>query len=103
MQYKNMHKIFSIVIAFLLSAMLAIPAFSAGDTTAPESPDNVIATAGNSQVTLTWDASKDADTTGYKVYYGKTSVTKSGQTYDSTVDAKNVLTYVISNLQNDTT
>lgn len=97
-----MNKIFSIGAGFTLFAMLATSAFSAGDTIAPDSPDNVIATAGNAKVVLTWDASKDADATGYKVYYGKTSVTKAGQTYDSTLDVKNVLTYTLAKLQNDT-
>ncbi|MBI5754843.1 fibronectin type III domain-containing protein [Candidatus Peregrinibacteria bacterium] len=98
-----MNKIFSIGVTLTIFALLVTSAFAAGDTIAPESPDNVIAIAGDSKVFLTWDASTDTDATGYKIYYGKTSVTKAGQTYDSTLDVKKVLTYTISNLQNGTT
>ena len=39
-----------------------------GDVVAPQVLANVLATAGSEQVILTWDASPDADLSGYNVY-----------------------------------
>jgi hypothetical protein len=44
------------------------PWTASGSTTAPEPPQNVVATAGNGYVTLTWDASKSSNVVGYRVY-----------------------------------
>ncbi len=68
---------------------------------APSAPRNLQAIAGNSLVTLTWEApSSDggAPITNYKIYRGTTS---SGKTLLTTVD--NVLTYTDTGVVNDNT
>lgn len=98
-------QIFLITGALVLQ-MMAIPLSAAQttkDVTAPESPNNVVATVGDGQVTLDWDASVDKDTTSYKIYYGTKSVTLDGGQYEFSKEVGNVTTYTISGLKNGTT
>ena len=69
--------------------------------TAPATPQNLIATAGNGQVTLKWNKNTEADFLKYKIYEGKTSGSK------TLVDSSSALitdtTRTLSGLTNGTT
>ncbi|MFA6992912.1 MAG: fibronectin type III domain-containing protein, partial [Candidatus Gracilibacteria bacterium] len=99
-----MKKVVSTIVgSVLLMAMTALPAYAA-DTTVPSDVENVQAEALNATVSLAWDAATDnTAVTGYQVYYGLTSVTETGQSYDEHVDVGNVLEYTVDELTNDTT
>lgn len=57
---------------------------AAADTQAPTEVKNVKATTEGTKVKLTWNAATDdVGVKGYKVYYGTTSVTNDGATYES--------------------
>jgi len=71
---------------------------SAIPCTVPLAPQNLQATAGNQQVTLTWQAPGSdggSSITGYKVYWG----TVSGS-YTDVQEVGNVLTYTVTGLTN---
>jgi len=75
------------------------------DTTYPSDVSNVKAVAGDKMVTLSWDAATDnVGVTGYKIFYGTASVSSDTASYTKgPIDVKNVLTYDIKDLVNDTT
>jgi len=71
---------------------------SATPCSAPSAPQNLVATAGNQQVLLSWQAPADnggSPITGYKVYWG----TSSGS-YTNVQNTGNVLTYTVTGLTN---
>jgi len=78
---------------------------AAADTTPPADVEKVKAVAGESQVTLTWNAATDnVGVKGYKIYYGTKPVVKDGDTYDlGPIDAGDVLTTTVKGLNNGTT
>lgn len=49
---------------------IAFQTAAAFDTTPPATPTNVIATIGDSELTLRWDANSETDLSGYNVYFG---------------------------------
>jgi hypothetical protein len=67
------------------------------DTGFPEIPANVVATAGDEFVRLTWEAVPDADVVGYQVHFRNSS----GQS--STLQVGNVTAYSVYGLDNGTT
>ncbi|MFA6549854.1 MAG: fibronectin type III domain-containing protein [Candidatus Gracilibacteria bacterium] len=61
------------------------------------------ATAGDSSVSLEWEAAK-GNVAGYKVYYGTVSVKNDNEAkYTQSLDAGNTLKYVVVNLENGKT
>jgi hypothetical protein len=74
------------------------------DTVAPVDVQNVKATAGDGSVTLSWNMATDnVAVTGYKIYYGTTSVSEDGAKYDlGPIDAGNKITYKVTGLANGT-
>lgn len=100
-----MKKITFVLFLGLLSIFISSQAVLAqtNDVISPSEPENVIATAGDGQVTLRWDASADKDAISYKVYYGVQSVTVDGGQYQFPIETGNVLTYTVKNLKNGTT
>lgn len=72
------------------------------DATYPADVDGVKAVAGDKMVTLSWNAATDnVGVTGYKIFYGPSSVSNDGASYTmGPVDVKNVLTYDVKNLEN---
>lgn len=100
-----MKKIASILLATFLSLSWTLVAYgaSAADTENPTDVENLSATGLSGAVKLTWDAATDdVGVDGYKVYYGITSVTKKGQSYDKNEDAGDVTQYTVNNLENGT-
>lgn len=78
---------------------------AAADTELPSDVENVQATAGSGMVTLNWNVATDNDiVAGYKIYYGRTSVSQPGDTYEfEPIDAGNKITYDVTGLENGTT
>ncbi len=74
------------------------------DTEAPADAKSVKATAGNGEVTLTWNVTTDnVAVKGYKIYYGTSSVAKEGDDYTlGPIDAGNKIRYTITGLTNGT-
>lgn len=91
------------------SAIAALLSFSgltafAADLENPGDVESLDAVAQNEAVALSWSAATDdVGVEGYQIHYGITGVTEEGQTYDSIVDAGDVLEYTVSGLDNDTT
>lgn len=56
----------------LTSTTLTFATSASTDTTAPSTPSNLIASPGNTQVSLSWQASPEADVVGYTIYLGTT-------------------------------
>lgn len=75
------------------------------DTAYPSDVENVKAAAGDKMITLSWDAATDnTAVTGYKIFYGTASVASDTASYTlGPIDAGNVLTYDVKDLQNDVT
>jgi len=72
----------------------------------PSSVTNVVATAKDEAVGLTWDAATDEDgvVVRYKIYYGVSPVTEEGGTYDQEIDTQSDQTeYEVSDLINGDT
>jgi hypothetical protein len=71
------------------------------DAAFPSDVANVKAVGKDKMITLSWDASTDnVAVTGYKIFYGTQSVSESSASYtQGPVDAGNVLTYDIKNLE----
>ncbi|MBI5753710.1 fibronectin type III domain-containing protein [Candidatus Peregrinibacteria bacterium] len=90
----------------LVTALLSVFSFRAfaADTANPTNVKNVkVVAAMDGAVKLGWSkATDDVGVVGYKVYYGLTSVTQKGKTYDKNIDAKNVQEFTVSGLTNDT-
>lgn len=74
------------------------------DTQAPDDVENLEAVAGSGQVELSWNVAKDnTGVKGYKIYYGRNSVTNDGGTYEfDPIDVGNKITYTVENLENAT-
>lgn len=111
----------AVLLVALLSAIVQSPSAVAQEEVEPVSSDlvaqpdimppgdveNLQAVAGDSEVTLTWNVAKDdgdEPVSGYKVYYGTTSVAIDFGTYEfGPVDVGNKITYVVDGLDNGTT
>ena len=95
----------------LITSALALLPFCMGSVLAqvlepPSDVRNVTATPKDKAVELKWDAATDEDgvVVRYKVYYGVTTVTEEGGTYDQEVDTQSDATsYEVTNLINDNT
>ncbi len=72
------------------------------DTEVPAAPASLTATAGDSQVSLSWPASSSADTAGYRVYRGTTSPVATTGTPVSGPPLLTGLTYLDSTAVNGT-
>lgn len=72
------------------------------DVVAPSDVENAKTTPGDGKITLSWDASTDnVGVKGYKIYYGKNSVTVDGGSYtNGPVDIGNKISYELSGLTN---
>ena len=70
-------------------------------TSKPAAPTNFRATAGNAQVTLTWDDPEDASITEYKVRYGKKNARRNAEwaTIDGSDDE--TTTHMVTGLDNN--
>lgn len=76
---------------------------AAADTEAPSDVENVKATAGDKEVTLTYNVATDnVGVKGYKIYYGPKPVVNDGDVYEKTVDAGNKIKYAVTDLINGT-
>jgi hypothetical protein len=77
---------------------------AATDTTPPSDVEGVKAIGGNATVDLSWNvATDDTAVKGYKIYYGTTSVSEDGATYEKApIDAGNKITYQVGALTNGT-
>lgn len=75
------------------------------DTIEPSDVENLQATAGDSEVRLTWDAATDnVGVAGYKIHRGTQSVNTPGGNYNlPTIPAPNERTYTVRNLSNEQT
>lgn len=105
-----------LMLMFVSSAQLAyaqgspiIPESSttvaAADTAFPSDVNNVKAVGKDKMITLSWDASTDnVGVKGYKIFYGTQSVSADSASYtQGPVDAGNVLTFDVKNLENGKT
>ncbi|MCA9839780.1 MAG: Ig-like domain-containing protein, partial [Trueperaceae bacterium] len=57
----------------LASTTLTFNTSASTDTTAPSTPTNLIASPGNAQISLSWQASPETDVVGYTIYLGTTA------------------------------
>lgn len=93
-------------LALGLTTSLLLPAMAlAADNTPPSDVENLAATPGDEEVTLTWDAATD-DTAlaGYFLYSGLTSVTDDGGEYTfGATDTGDVVEYTMEGLTNGVT
>jgi hypothetical protein len=102
-----MAKSFSKIAVF--SAVIALLSFSgltafAADLENPSDVASLDAVAQDSAISLSWSAATDdVGIAGYQIHYGLSSVSETGQTYDSIVDAGDVLEYTVSGLENGST
>lgn len=99
--------IFSLAAPLALAADDIIPDASktvaAADTEMPSDVENVKATGGDGEITLTWNVATDnVGVKGYKIYYGSKPVVNDGDTYEKTIDAGNKIKYVVTGLTNGT-
>jgi hypothetical protein len=107
--------VFSVLTLGVFSPALAQDDAENADTEEPSFVENVAATPGDAEVTLSWDAATDdTEVTGYAVFYGTTSVVEAylnlpegedpaSVQYDNVVDLEAVLEYSLEDLTNDTT
>ena len=108
----NMKKTLSkLVLSLMATAIVAtavpLSAYADDDFDAcPECPKSVVeltATPLNASVALEWsESTDDVGITGYRVYYGTSSVGETDQTYDSDTDAGLVTELTLSELENST-
>ncbi len=77
---------------------------AAADTEMPKDVENVKATPGDGQITLSWDVATDnVGVKGYKIYYGTNPVVNDGDTYNlGTIDVGNKISYAVTKLTNGT-
>lgn len=75
------------------------------DVAYPSDVENVKAESGDKKVTLSWDpASDNVGVTGYKIFYGNTSVSTDSASYTmGPLDVGNVLTHEVTGLENGKT
>lgn len=75
------------------------------DALNPSDVENLQAVAGDSEITLSWDASTDnVDVTGYTIFVGTNSVKTAEDTYNlQSISTENVTSYVVKNLTNGQT
>lgn len=75
---------------------------ASADTLEPTDVENLKAVAGDAEVMLTWDASRDnVGVTSYKIYRGTRPVKTAEDSYDlPTIPVGNVKTYPVKNLTN---
>jgi len=87
-----------------LSLLLTLGTTFAQFAEPPTSVENVIATPGNGQITLTWDEAEDSDgvVIGYKIYYGANSVQTEDDYYDDEIFASDTTQLTIEDLENGT-
>jgi hypothetical protein len=107
-QFHKMKKQSKLVSAFALIALLSQAfvglAFAQEFPQAPNEVKNVVATAGNRQITLSWDEANDQDgvVNEYKVYYGKTTVQTAEDSYEDEIIVGKVTNYVVDGLLSGT-
>lgn len=91
------------LLALGASQLLFVSAQSSSDTKEPGDVTTLTATAGDSEITLSWPATTDdVAMKGYRIYMGNKAVAADGDTYDlPTIDTENVTTYTVKNLSND--
>ncbi|MCF7812260.1 fibronectin type III domain-containing protein [Candidatus Gracilibacteria bacterium] len=70
----------------------------------PEEVQNVSVVPGNQSLSIIWDGAEDPDgvVTGYKLYYGTSSVQTPDDTYDDEIVLGNVTEYTLTGLNNNT-
>ncbi|MBI5152303.1 fibronectin type III domain-containing protein [Candidatus Peregrinibacteria bacterium] len=101
-----MKKLYIFLSALMIALNFMAPAYAFAqgpvDITSPSDVEALKAVPGDSFVSLQWDKATDnISVVGYKVYYGKQSVTKDNTVrYEKTIDVGNVLEYPISGLDN---
>lgn len=89
--------------ALLLSvSSMAFAQTTAKDTVVPSDVEKLSVTSGDSSVVLKWDsATDDVGVKGYNIYYGNDEVKSTNDAkYSKTIDALNVMTYTVKNLEN---
>ena len=75
-----------------------------GISKAPLAPSDPVGTAANKAITMTWVAPNDPDITGYHVYYRtENDIETSREDPSVQKDAKNVTSYTVDGLTNETT
>ena len=76
----------------------------AEDTLYPSDVEDLSLTVlDDGRIKLRWDrAVDDTAVAGYQIHYGKSSVSKAGQTYDTHIDVGNVLTHYFTDLDEGT-
>ncbi len=85
---------------FVMFSMTSLVAFA--DSTSPSDVENLKGVAGDGLVNLSWDpATDDVGVVGYEIYWGESSVTEPGQSYDNNLDVGNVLEYRLEGLTNN--
>ncbi len=85
-----------------LAAFFGFNTATAQEFFAPSEVQNVVATPGIGEITLSWDAATDEDgvVTGYKIYYGTSSVQTEDDAYDDEISLPVQTSVVLKNLEN---
>lgn len=95
-----MKKFGSIILSAILLLLLSDNVFAA-DNESPSDVEGIKAEALNSSVKVSWKAAADnVGVAGYQVHYGLNSVGEAFSKYDDFVDAGDVLSYTVSDLEN---
>ncbi|MBT3864897.1 fibronectin type III domain-containing protein [Candidatus Peregrinibacteria bacterium] len=100
-----MKKLLTLLATVALVTGLAVTAMAdtVADEQAPSDVESLQAVAGDSAVTVSWDvATDDTGVTGYKVFYGTSSVYDVDD-YTFTIDVGDVIEYDVTSLENGTT
>ena len=74
------------------SSSFAFKTATTADTTAPGTPQNLSATAGEGQVKLIWSANTEADLKGYTIHYGTDAGNLSSNTFASKPGSSKTIT-----------
>jgi len=92
------------IIVLALAVFFGFSTANAQEFFVPSEVKNVVAIPGNGEVTLSWNAATDEDgiITGYKVYFGTSSVQKEDDSYDDEISVPGRTSVVLKNLENGT-